>query len=94
LSLALVKGAVGLGLDEKDARFLACQSALGAAHLALHTDVSLDKLKAQVTSSGGTTEAGLKVLDSYSCQAHFVSALEAANARAGELAKIIGKEEV
>ncbi len=58
----LVDAAVKQGFDADEARLLAEQTFIGAAQMAGQSDVSLDALRAQVTSPGGTTEAGLDVL--------------------------------
>ncbi len=61
---ALIKGATSLGLPEEIASKLTLQTALGSAKMALHAHPNEDvaQLRAKVTSKGGTTEEGIKVL--------------------------------
>ncbi|HEX4738557.1 MAG TPA: pyrroline-5-carboxylate reductase [Allosphingosinicella sp.] len=60
---ALAEAAVALGLPEDRARRLAIRMAEGASALAAASDVPPTELARRVASPGGTTEAGLKVLD-------------------------------
>lgn len=59
---AMLKAAMGLGLDEETARKFTLQTVAGAHALAAQNSESLDALRKQVTSAGGTTEAAIKVL--------------------------------
>ena len=62
----LIKAAVQLGLPESIAKELVLQTAKGSALLACDADKqgkSLELLRRNVTSPGGTTEAALKVLN-------------------------------
>ena len=50
-----------MGLSEEQARTLVVETALGAAKMAIkNADVSLETLRAQVTSKGGTTFACMR----------------------------------
>jgi pyrroline-5-carboxylate reductase len=61
---ALIESGVRHGLDEKDARVLAAQSTLGAAKMVLeNADVSVEQLRTNVCSPGGTTIEAVKVLE-------------------------------
>lgn len=75
-----------LGLKSDVARLLTIQTALGAARLALQSSHSLEHLRHQVTSPGGTTERALNVLQSEHVPEVFRKALQAAKLRAEELA--------
>lgn len=59
---ALQGAAMTVGLDHDLALLLAKQTVLGAAKLAMESDISPDKLREQVTSPNGTTAAALDVL--------------------------------
>lgn len=59
---ALIEAGKALGLDEATARMLAQQTVLGSAALAIHSSEPLATLRQNVTSPGGTTQAGLEVL--------------------------------
>ena len=51
----LVKAAVANGMDEEQARVFAAQSVLGAARMVLESEESLEQLRINVCSPGGTT---------------------------------------
>jgi len=59
---------------------------LGAAQLCLQSDNDPAGLREMVTSPGGTTAAGLKVLREGKIRETFIAAVEAATARSKELA--------
>ncbi|MBP6382785.1 MAG: pyrroline-5-carboxylate reductase [Pseudomonadales bacterium] len=80
-----------LGLDPALARQLTAQTALGAARMALETDVDVVELRRRVTSPGGTTERALRVLEERGLRRVFESALEAASNRSRELADELGQ---
>lgn len=82
-----------LGLDDKTARALTLQTALGAAQMAITADVGPDELRRRVTSPGGTTERAVAVFDEAGLKAIFARALAACAARGGELAEQLGKAE-
>jgi pyrroline-5-carboxylate reductase len=58
----------------------------GSAHLCLQSDKHPAQLRDMVTSPGGTTVAGLKVLEEGKLRAILMSAVEAATKRSKELA--------
>lgn len=88
----LEQHAVRLGLPPDSARILTLQTALGAARMALESDTSVAELRSRVTSPGGTTEAGLRVLGAPEFGDTVGAALDAACRRAAELATEFGKE--
>lgn len=83
---AMQAAAIKLGLNEKDARLLVLQTAMGAAKLALESKDSPAVLRQKVTSKGGTTEAALNVLAEGRLIELFEQAMTAANNRSIELA--------
>jgi pyrroline-5-carboxylate reductase len=84
---ALAAGAAELGLDQGQARRMALATVEGAAALAVGAEVGPDELARRVASPGGTTEAGLKVLDTDDALVRLVEAtLKAAAERGAELA--------
>jgi pyrroline-5-carboxylate reductase len=85
---AMTKAGVHIGLDPVMAEKLARQTVIGSAALAeLSIGVPADKLRENVTSPGGTTEAALKILMADpGIQKLFNQALSAATTRAEELA--------
>jgi pyrroline-5-carboxylate reductase len=84
---ALVEGGEGVGFEGDEAVRLVVQTVLGAAHLAAASDRSLAELREMVTSPGGTTAAGLAVMDDRSLEEILVAAVRAARDRAVELGR-------
>ena len=87
---AIEAAALQLGLDDKTARLLTLETALGAARMALESNASPAELRERVTSPGGTTEAALQRLEQGRLRELFAEALTAARDRATELADILG----
>jgi pyrroline-5-carboxylate reductase len=83
---ALADAGVQLGLTRELAEKLAAQTMLGAAGLFLTGGQHPAQLKNMVTSPGGTTAAGLKVLEEGKIRATLIDAVEAAAKRSKELA--------
>lgn len=82
---ALTDGGVLMGLDRPTARALAVQTVLGAATIAASGNTSFSDLKDRITSPGGTTIAGLQVLEAGGLRGMIMDAIEAATIRAEEL---------
>ena len=83
---ALVDSATALGLDAEASRSLAFTMVTGSSELARGTNQSLDELCDSVASPGGTTRAGLSVLDERNLETHIGDAVKAATHRSYELA--------
>lgn len=81
-----------LGLDEKAARALTLQTALGAAQMAITSDAEPAELRRRVTSPGGTTERAVKTFDEAGLGDIFARALRACATRGAELADELGKD--
>lgn len=85
---ALTAGAVNLGLDEGQALRLALATVEGAALLAAASPYPPGELARRVASPGGTTQAGLDVLDADEALARLVAAtLQAAADRSAEMGR-------
>ncbi len=82
---ALTDGAVGMGLDRPTARKLVVQTLAGAAAMAEKSGLSFSDLKDMITSPGGTTLAGLGVMERSGLRGIFIDTVEAAALRAEEL---------
>lgn len=82
---ALIEGGVAAGLPRDVAEALAGQTLLGAATLFLRGDASPGELRAAVTSPGGTTAEGLRVLEQRAVRSAFIDAVLAARDRSVEL---------
>lgn len=84
---ALASGAAALGMAPDQAERLALATVEGAAALAASADTPPRELARRVTSPGGTTEAGLQVLDQGGALAGLIEAtLRAARDRGAEMA--------
>lgn len=89
---AMVQAAVEMGLDVEKGHRLAMSTFKGATALALISDQSLEALRNQVTSKGGTTHAALAAMESSGVKAAIVAAIRTAQARACELSNIHGRQ--
>jgi pyrroline-5-carboxylate reductase len=83
---ALIDAAVSVGLDRTQADALVRQLFVGSSAL-LAQGADPAALRASVTSPGGTTAAGIAVLESAELREMFRSAVEAATARSRELGR-------
>lgn len=87
LAQAMEGAGVRLGLPVETARRLAIATLHGAGLLAQGSDGDLARLRAEVTSKGGTTEAALRTLQSAGFDELVARAVEAAARRGRELAE-------
>ena len=83
----LADGGVASGLPREIAYQLAIQTVLGTAQLLQKTHLHPAELKDQVTSPGGTTIAGVTVLEKMSLRSAMIEAVRAACRRSQELGK-------
>jgi pyrroline-5-carboxylate reductase len=84
---ALADGGVRAGLPRDVALGLAAQTVMGAAAMVLKTGIHPAVLKDEVASPGGTTIAGLQVLEAGAVRGDLIAAVEAAARRSAELGK-------
>lgn len=89
---ALERAAIDAGLEAATARLLTLETAYGAAKMALEGGTDPAELRRRVTSPGGTTERAIQVLKEGRVERLFTEAIEAATARARELADLLGEE--
>lgn len=82
---AMIDGGVLAGLPRPVAEQLVVQTVYGSAKLALETGEHPAVLKGKVTSPGGTTIAGLNVLENGAFRGLVMSAVETATDRSREL---------
>ena len=79
-----------LGLAPAVATQLTLQTALGAARMALDSDVDVAELRRRVTSPNGTTERAIASFERDNLRGIFERALVACDTRSQELAKELG----
>ncbi|OIP46068.1 MAG: pyrroline-5-carboxylate reductase [Deltaproteobacteria bacterium CG_4_10_14_3_um_filter_60_8] len=82
---ALIDAGIKAGLDQVTSRTLVLQTVLGTATMAMQTGEHPAQLRAMVTSPGGTTIAGLQVMERAGFGGIVMEAVEAAVRRSREL---------
>jgi pyrroline-5-carboxylate reductase len=85
LAEAMVEAGVDQGLDRDVSRLLVTHTLLGSARLLAETSEPAEVWRAATTSPGGTTAAGLRVLEDRAVRAAIIEAVAAASERAREL---------
>jgi len=84
---ALADGGVMMGLPREIAVALAIQTVLGSAQMIRETNLHPAELREMVASPGGTTMAGIEILESRGLRYTIMSAVRAAAERARELGR-------
>jgi pyrroline-5-carboxylate reductase len=87
LAEAMIDAGVEQGIDREVSRILVNHTLLGAARLLVETGEPPETLRAAVTSPGGTTAAGLRVLERNAVRAAVLDAVAAATARSRRLGR-------
>ncbi|HZG60397.1 MAG TPA: pyrroline-5-carboxylate reductase ProI [Anoxybacillus sp.] len=82
---AMEKAAKEIGLEQSVAKDLVLQTIIGAAEMLKSSTKHPSILRKEVTSPGGTTEAGIKVLEDYRYQEAVISCIKRATKRSVEL---------
>lgn len=82
---ALIEAGVYNGLPRRVARQLVLQTVIGSSRMVKETGMHPAELKEQVTSPGGTTAAGLQVLEAAAMRSTLIQAVKAASARSAAL---------
>ena len=85
LAEALVDAGVLVGLPRVTAQALTRQVLLGSARMLAETGEPAEQLRASVTSPGGTTAAGLRVLETAALRGAVLDAVAAATERSRQL---------
>jgi pyrroline-5-carboxylate reductase len=86
---SLSDAGVQLGISRKESSLLAAQTVYGAAKMLLETGKHPSELKDVVATPGGTTFAGLKMLEKGNFRSTIMDAVEAATFRSRELGTLI-----
>jgi len=89
---AVEKSAADIGLEPKLAKDLFIQTLLGAATMLATSEKSPQQLRTEVTSPGGTTEAGISMLQQHEVQQAFISCIKAATAHSEQMGKVLSTE--
>jgi pyrroline-5-carboxylate reductase len=93
LAELMAEAAIAQGLDADVARRLAAQTLAGAGLLvASETAPDLGRMRAEVASKGGTTEAALNRFDALGFAGTVAAAMESAAVRSQELAEQFGNQ--
>jgi pyrroline-5-carboxylate reductase len=90
LAELMADAAVKLGMERQTALELAIQTLFGAGKMARDSDGDLARLRAEVTSKGGTTEAAVRAFDAANLRGIVAAALQAATDRGREMARAFG----
>lgn len=85
---AMEQSAQEIGLDPETAKELILQTLAGAAEMLSTSDQEASELRKAVTSPGGTTEAGIQVLQSKKVEEAFIECIKAAAAQSKKLGQI------
>jgi pyrroline-5-carboxylate reductase len=91
LAELMTDAAVNLGLDRASALELSLQTLYGSGLMARNSDGDLARLRAEVTSKGGTTEAAVRSFDAANLRGIVAAALAAATERGREMARAFGQ---
>jgi pyrroline-5-carboxylate reductase len=88
---AMIDAAVEQGLSRETATVLTLQTALGAATLALKSDLDVAELRRRVTSPKGTTEQAIMSFEKDQLRTIVKGAMQACTNRAEELSQLLGE---
>ncbi|WP_077305944.1 pyrroline-5-carboxylate reductase [Terribacillus halophilus] len=88
---ALEEASFQVGLDEKIGKQLLIQTFKGAAAMMEQSELSPAQLRANITSAGGTTAAGISVLEEQNVKAAVTACVQAAAARSKEMGQAYSK---
>ncbi len=86
---AMITAGEKLGLSTETARALTLQTALGAAQMAMTSEVDAAELRRRVTSPGGTTEQAIAYFEQHQLRSIVDGALQAAARRSEELSQTL-----
>jgi pyrroline-5-carboxylate reductase len=84
---ALIEAGMAVGLSEEVSRLLVVDTLAGSARLLVDSGETPQSLREAVTSPGGTTEAGLRVLEDRGVRGAITAAVAAATERSRQLAR-------
>ncbi|HDX9580444.1 TPA: pyrroline-5-carboxylate reductase [Bacillus pseudomycoides] len=88
---AMENAAKQIGLEETAAKSLILQTMIGAAEMLKTNEKHPSILRKEITSPGGTTEAGIEVLKSFKFQEALIQCITEATKRSHELGETLEK---
>lgn len=88
---AMEKSAAEIGLEGELAQQLIVQTLIGAAGMVSKSTKPPKQLRQEVTSPGGTTEAGLRILKEHQVQEAFIQCIKEATAQSVRLGEALAK---
>jgi pyrroline-5-carboxylate reductase len=86
---AMESSAVEIGLDSQVAKELIVQTLIGAAEMVKKSAKTSAQLRKDVTSPGGTTEAGIRILEEHGVKQAFITCIKAATAQSKKMGKAL-----
>ncbi|MCM3362939.1 pyrroline-5-carboxylate reductase [Niallia sp. MER TA 168] len=86
---AMEKGGLTIGLDRDVANALIVQTLLGAAEMIAKSSKTPLELRKNVTSPGGTTEAGIRILEEFDVQKAFITCIQEATVQSKRMGKAL-----
>jgi pyrroline-5-carboxylate reductase len=89
---ALEKSATEIGLDQCLAKELIVQTLLGTAEMLKQSKKTARELRREVTSPGGTTEAGIQILEKNQVQEAFIQCIKTATSQSQKLGTMLRNE--
>jgi pyrroline-5-carboxylate reductase len=89
---AMEKAAKEIGLEHQTAKSLILQTIIGAAEMLKHSPKHPSILRKEVTSQGGTTEAGIATLQQYNYEEAMIACIRNATKRSKEMGEVYTKE--
>jgi pyrroline-5-carboxylate reductase len=92
LAELMTDAAVNLGMPRDSALELSIQTLYGSGLMARQSDGDLARLRAEVTSKGGTTEAAVRSFEAANLRGIVADALAAATERGREMARAFGEK--
>ena len=89
---AMQQSAKQIGLEHKEAQTLIIQTLMGAAEMVHSSDKSPQTLRYEVTSPGGTTEAGIRILENHGVKDAFIKCIKEATQQSERMGKELGSK--
>ncbi len=89
---AMQQSAQQIGLNHQEAQTLIIQTLMGAAEMVHSSDKTPQMLRYEVTSPGGTTEAGIQILEHHGVKEAFIECIQEATLQSERMGKELGNK--